>query len=67
MGLESGHHHSQDHKCDTASLQKIQRYKVKYLLEGSNGPANLPLDNYAHGPTAPYNSWCLLGKEGGEE
>jgi hypothetical protein len=32
-------------------------------LLGSKGPANLPLENYSHGPTAPYNSWCLLQKE----
>ena len=43
----------------TPRLFKKFNYKVKYI-DGSIGPANLSLDNYASGPTAAYNSWRLL-------
>ena len=46
----------------TPRLFKKFNFRVKWS-DGSKGPANLPLDNYSHGPTAPYNSWCLLQKE----
>ena len=46
----------------TPRLFKKFNYRVKYM-DGSKGPANLPLVNYAHGAGAAYNSWCLLEKE----
>ena len=53
------------HKITSATprLFKKFNFKVKYI-DGSIGPGQrLPLDNYASGPTAPYNSWCLLEKD----
>ena len=52
------------HKTTSATprLFKKFNFKVKYI-DGSTGPANLPLENYASGPAAPYNSWCLLEKD----
>ena len=52
-----------DHRpCDCILPPSWFFYRVKWS-DGSKGPANLPLENYSHGPTAPYNSWCLLQKE----
>lgn len=45
----------------TPRLFKKFNYQIKYM-DGGKGPANLPLDNYAHGSDASYNSWCLLEK-----
>ena len=46
----------------TPRLFKKFNYRVKYA-DGAKGPANLPLDNYAHGESAAYNSWCLLERD----
>ena len=45
----------------TPRLFKKYNYQIKYM-DGAKGPANLPLDNYASGANAAYNSWCLLEK-----
>ena len=37
-------------------------YRIDWFADRAQGPAMLSLDNYAHGPTAAYNSWCLLEK-----
>ena len=52
------------HKITSATprLYKKFNYGIKYI-DGSKGPANIPLDNYNHGPNAAYNSWCLLEKD----
>ena len=47
----------------TPRLFKKYNYRINWTSDCSKGPANLSLDNYSHGPTAPYNSWCLLHKE----
>ena len=49
-------------QCSVHRQTGITNYKVKYI-DGSTGPASLPLDNYAFGSTAAYNSWCLLAKD----
>ena len=46
----------------TPRLFKKFNSRVKYA-DGAKGPANLPLDNYAHGESAAYNSWCLLERD----
>ena len=51
----------------TPKLFKKFNYRVEWIADKAKGPANLPLDNYSHGPTAPYNSWCLLQKEKQEQ
>ena len=47
----------------TPRLYKKFNYRVAWIVDKSKGPASLPLNNYSHGPTAPYNSWCLLEKD----
>ena len=52
------------HKITSATPRLFKKYNFKAeYIDGSTGPANLPLENYASGPTAPYNSWCLLEKD----
>ena len=52
------------HRITSATPRLFKKYnhKVKYI-DGSTGPASLPLDNYAFGSTAAYNSWCLLARD----
>ena len=38
----------------TPKLFKKFNYRVEWIADKAKGPANLPLDNYSHGPTAPY-------------
>ena len=47
-------------------LFKKFHYRIKYN-DGAKGPASLPLDNYASGEGATYNSWCLLEKDADTE
>ncbi len=46
----------------TPRLFKKFNYRIDWFADRAQGPAMLSLDNYAHGPTAAYNSWCLLEK-----
>ena len=46
----------------TPRLLKRFNYRVTWS-DGMKGTAKLILDNYAHGPSAPHNSWCLLQKD----
>ena len=46
----------------TPRLYKKFNYRIKWFDGWENH--KLILENYDHGPTAPYNSWCLLQRPG---
>ena len=46
----------------TPRLFKKFHYRINFS-DGGKGPATLPLDNYASGEDAAYNSCCLLERD----